>query len=252
MKKLLATTALLGLGVSAAQAVQARYFLSLQGLSDGGNTDSAAVPAANASDLNIDVGLAPTTTRLYLWAQIGLTPPTDLKGFDLAFRTTGNLTISHTNIWQNNFIVPGFARWNVGGVPGADSIDANPGILGPGAYGTNFVNVSPTVAVLEPGVTNGAFAGFDDQWVGALGAALVGYVEVSGNNGDVHIVNEGSGFLQIDPGNRVLLGLDDVTGNPAEVPNAPYDNASPEATITPEPASLALLGLAAVFGLRRR
>lgn len=241
MKKFLATVALIGIGASAAQAVQARYFLSTVGLSDPNNPDSAAVAPPVGTDPSIDVGADPgATTRFYIWAQL-LTPATDLKGFNFQFRSTGNVQITGTNVWQNNFTVPGFARWNAAGVPGT----ANSGTP------SQLVDISPTVAVLEPGVTNGAFAGFDDQWIGAIGAAVVGYVTVQGNNGEVHIINEGTGFLQVDPNNRVFLGFDDAVGNPAEILGQPYDNASPEALITPEPVSMALMALGAL-ALRRR
>lgn len=145
-------------------------------------------------------------------------------------------------IWQNNFVPAVTTRWNASGIPGA---------FGPDGSG-QFADPSPAVAVLEAGVTNGAFSAFDDQWIAdPLYAAVVGYLEVTGNEGEVHVINQGSGFLQIDPNNRVLLGWDDAIGAPAEVPGSPYDTLSPEAALVPEPASLTLLGLAAL-ALRRR
>ncbi|MGE3182382.1 MAG: hypothetical protein AB7N71_12185, partial [Phycisphaerae bacterium] len=165
MKKFLATAALFGLGVASAQAVSVRYFLSEQGLATPGMTDGASVAPTNTMDPEgLDVG----QRTLYLWAQIGTGAATDLKGFNLQVRSTGDVLIDSVNIWQNNFVPAVTTRWNAAGVPGITNADGT----------GQFADPTPSVAVLEAGVTNGAFAAFDDQWQESVGASLVGSITV--------------------------------------------------------------------------
>ncbi len=254
MKKILTTAALLAIGVSAAQAqVGARYFLSLAGLSDANDTQSAALaPSSTVADPSVDTGGAASSYRFYLWADLspGTTAPlTDLKGINLSFNTTGDVQITATNLWQRVL--------DDGGTPEDPSDDLNRWASAPGLqnWASQSVNLAPAVAVLEPGLTTRTATTSLDNQDRPGGLWLFGYIEVSATTGgDIQINNDASGFLQgTGAANRIFLGNDDAVGGPAEIAGQPisYTNGSPEATITPEPASLAMLALAAL-GIRRR
>lgn len=141
-------------------------------------------------------------------------------------------------------ILSNYRRWENGGVPGLQN------------WGGLLADPTPTVAVLTDGVTNRVVAQDDQRRNVTFQAVshrtvLVGWLEATGTSGDIDIINQGSGFLQIDPNNRVFLGLDDTAGFTLEFP--PHSNDSPEASfVVREPGGLTLLTAFAVAALRRR
>ncbi|MDX2200456.1 MAG: hypothetical protein SF069_15990 [Phycisphaerae bacterium] len=237
-----------GTGFAYAQ-VGARYFLSLTGLANPDDTQSAAVaPTSTFSDLLTD-----RPGRFYLWADLspaGTSPLTDLKGINLSVAVNGDLSIRRTNIWQRTL--------DDGGTPDDPSDDLNRWASAPGLqiWNSQSVDLAPAVAVLEPGLTTRTATTSLDNQDRAGGLWLFGWIEVVGTSGgDIQINNDASGFLQgTGPTNRIFLGNDDLVGGPAEIPGqaVSYANSSPEASIyPPEPSSLALMVLAA-FAIRRR
>ncbi len=231
-------------------AVGARYFLALEGLADPNDEQSAATAPNIISDPDpTGVGSAPV--RWYLWADLSpssTAPLTDLKGIDLAFSTTGNMSIIETNIWQRTL--------DDGGTPDDTSDDLNRWASAPGrqTWDNSFVDLAPAVAVLEPGLTTRTATTSLDNQDRAGGLWLFGWITTTGNAGEIQILNNASGFLQgTGPTNTIYLGLDDNVGGPAEIPgqSVSYSNASPEGARTPEPASLMLMSIAAL-AIRRR
>ncbi len=232
-----------------AYAVSARYFLSLQGLSEANDDQSAANTQPNLfSDPLLSSG-GFGSFRLYLWADLsplGTTTLTDLKRIDLAVATTGNLMILRTNIWQRTIDLDPdnptsvFRRWA-----------SAPGIQN---WNSNFADMSPAVATLESGLSTRNSVRIYDNQDRAGDLWLFGWIEISGTVGDVQIFNNATGFLQRGtPTNTVYLGVDDLSGGPAVISGQAisYANQSPEAFVGPEPSALALMTLAAI-AIRRR
>lgn len=240
MQRLTLAAMLIAVITVASAADEVRYFLSFEGLTNPNDTDSAfEAPRTNDDPAN----KVYNNQRFYIWAQL-LTPGSDLKVIDLAFRTEGSWTISEVNIWQNHFVPNIMKRWDASGVPGANS-PSSP---------QQFFDVSAAFADTDAGITNGAFAAFDDQFSAGLQAAVIGYVEIVeyAKGGELHIIHQGSEFLNMNGTNRVYLGRDDFVGLAFDGSSAPYDNADPEAwDPVPEPSSIVLLAPLSLM-LRRR
>ncbi|MDX2200926.1 MAG: hypothetical protein SF069_18380 [Phycisphaerae bacterium] len=235
-----------------AYAVSARYFLSLTGLADANDEQSAAnAPTSVVNDPVLDTGGSSTTIRLYLWADLSplaVAPATDVTMIDLAISTSGNLVVERTNIWQRIL--------DDGATPDDSTDDLKRWAYAPGiqTWNSNVADMAPAVAVLQPGLTTRNFIRALDNQDRAGGLWLFGWVEVNGTVGDILIHNNATSFLQrATPTNTVHLGLDDSAGGPAAVPgqSVSYSNASPEAFVGPEPSALALMTLAALAIGRR-
>lgn len=241
------------LSAADASAVGTRYFLSMSGLSNPDDDQSSATaPSSLTTDPGFTFWPNGGPIRLYLWADLsplGAVVTTDLMGIDLALSVTGGLIITRTNIWQRVL--------DDGDTPTDPADDLNRWASAPGlqSWSSQYVDLAPAVAVLETGLsTRSAVTNLDNQ-DRAGNLWLFGWLEVDGGGGEVQIHNNASGFLQgTGPTNTIYLGLDDFSGGPAEVPGQPvsYSNASWEAyDAVPEPATLALMTLAAL-ALRRR
>ena len=246
MRTLTATTLFLALSASMAYASDAHLFLSQAGLSNPGDTQSAAISAAviqsavNLGDPVVQTGGVTTTVRFHLWAIMPDSPTSDLDNLDLAFQTSGNVTILNTNIWDNsngfvdsfgNFVQT-YSRWDAGGFPGLQSWNAQ------------LADTTPTQALAADGITTRLAADDDQRRPVTFNstnhyAILFGFVEVSGTQGNIDLIHQGANFRPFKSTARIHLGADDGIGEEADFRGS-YNNASPEAQLVPEPSSLAL------------
>lgn len=264
MKKLLLVMA--GAAMLAAPALAQtrplRLFFSNSGLSDAGNTNSAAVSPAQ------DMGINPKaehptpglTTRLWVWAQIlgpGGTAPTTpnnvtFNGVSLRVNASGPGTISGFNFWN-------YSNGTYGGNAGRWQQHSSSALI-PGSS-HEFSGAAVTAGA---GVNNTAAAATNDtQYIrGAaprLDVTLLGWVDVTGNAQGTVELRFAVGTLGIAqsgglPGDRrIYMGWGDEGSSPL---NNQVGGTSPVAdamiNVAPEPASLSLLALAGLVALRRR
>lgn len=238
------------LGGHAWGQVATRYFLSMTGLVDGDDDQSAALPPGTGDPVVL-IDRPTDITRFYLWADLSpgsTSPVTNLRRIDLSLSVTGNLQITRTNIWQRllddattpNDPTDDIRRWTQ--VPGIQT------------WGGSEADLSAAVATgLDRGLPTVQFP-FIELQVVTGDNGLFGWVEIQGDFGEVQVHNQASGFLQgTGATNRIFLGHDDVTGGPAEVAGAAisYTNSSPEAVLIPEPAGAMLLLIAGLATRRR-
>lgn len=261
MKKLFSTLAVVAFAAGAAQAqtAAARWFLSTDGLSNPSDPQSAAVTPANmAARVNPTVN-ASSGARLYLWVNNPVSSRVwnGFQDYRVEVRN-GNAIINNLTIYNINMI----SDFGDDGAPGGGDDTTAPRWAatnsGTGAGSQTVSGILMFYVAGQFGVRNGSLPiGGDPHFTGTGDnrATLVGHVDITGTSGDVFIrhglasaaTTAGAGVLTANT--FVRLGF----GDEGTVYTGGVGGDSPiaEATITPEPASLALLGLAAL-ALRRR
>ncbi|TWT45983.1 hypothetical protein RAS1_24200 [Phycisphaerae bacterium RAS1] len=261
MKKLFSTLAVVAFAAGAAQAqtAAARWFLSTDGLSNAADPQSAAVAPANLPTLTNPSVDGSAGTRLYLWVNNPVSSRVwnGFQDYQIQVRN-GNAVITSVSIYNINMIVDLGDDGEPGGGDDVTSPRWAATSNGTGAGSQTVTGVTMFYVSGQVGVRNGSLPiGGDQHFTGATvnRATLVGHVELSGTSGDVFIrhglasaaTTAGAGITASNTFVRLGFG-DEGTVYTA---GASGDSPIAEATITPEPASLALLGLAAL-ALRRR
>lgn len=248
MRKLLLSLFVVGLtaGVATAQDESFRFFLDERG-NDG--TDQGA----RSGSVSFHNPTVAGGTPLYIYLQYG-TANQDFSGTNLRFDVSGPATITAGNFY--NHTVNGLDRWQT--IPnkvwpaGGNATSWTIGSVfkvGGGGFGAKNVGAGADTHFSS---TDGST--FGTTLLGTITfdytAGGVGKAEVKMQNG-----SSGSAGVTIAPGDFVYFGFDDAavankkggavggTGGPTTIADA---------YITPEPVSLALLGLGALVLRRRR
>lgn len=234
-----------------------RLFFSTAGLSDTSNTNSPA--QAPDADLGVNPvlnALPGAPVRLYVWAQI--TPPgtpnnATYNGVSLNATVSGvGGSVTNSNFWNytNGSYGNSTGRWQ----QFTQSRNATSATFA-GAAVTTGAGVNNTNAANS---SDSQYRRFRTDGTTRLDATLLGWVEFAGNTiGQTLEIRFSVGSLGIaqsqQPPQRIYMGWGDEDqaplGNQFGV-GTPIADAS--IRIIPEPASLALLGLAGLAAFRRR
>ena len=172
-----------------------------------------------------------------------------INGMDLSLvETSGLLTASSVNIVENDNADPpaGFKRWNQ--------------ILTPtlNASANELITKHNTIGGLAgyAGLAGGFMANFDQNYSASEGLFLLSTFDITAGDAtgttDLHL-QVGGQRIGYAPGNTtdVTFGLGQVASD-RTVDGATDSVADATVSVIPEPATLTLLGLAGLVGLRRR
>ncbi|TWT40301.1 hypothetical protein RAS1_40090 [Phycisphaerae bacterium RAS1] len=244
-----------------AQTAAGRWFFSLDGLSNPSDPQSPAVAPANLPPrVNPDGGLP--GSRMYLWFNHPVSSRlwSGFQEYSLELRN-GTAVITDVSLYNLNLIIDFGPDGAPGGgddetLPRWDAVNEGIGKGSPIVSGIAFFAFSLSDRI---GIRSGALpVGGDPHTVGsgASRATLVGHVELSPGSGSLFISHgltmptyTPTGAI---PPSDVFIRLGFGDESTVYTGGASGDSPIAEATFTPEPGTLMLLGAASLVLLRRR